>query len=65
MTPLLWDPFYNSMGATVAGGLIGATILVLLVVPLFYILFFRITPRALNWRGVTGNLTQRHRKTHR
>ena len=50
MTPLLWDPFYSSMGATVAGGLIGSTILVLLVVPLFYILFFRITPIALNWR---------------
>ncbi len=45
MTPLLWDPFYCSMGATVAGGLIGSTILVLLVVPLFYVLFFRIKPQ--------------------
>jgi multidrug efflux pump subunit AcrB len=44
MTPLLWDPFYQGLAATVAGGLIGSTILVLLVVPLFYVLFFRIKP---------------------
>ena len=44
MLPLLWDPFFNGMGATVASGLIGSTALVLLVLPLFYILIFRIKP---------------------
>jgi len=44
MTPLIWDPFYQAMAATVAGGLIGSTVLALLVVPLFYVLVFRIRP---------------------
>ncbi len=44
MAPLMWDPFYQGMAATVAGGLIGSTVLALLVVPLFYVLFFRIRP---------------------
>ncbi|MDO4582723.1 MAG: efflux RND transporter permease subunit [Planctomycetia bacterium] len=44
MLPLMWDPFYNSMGATVAGGLIGATALTLLVVPLFYVILYRCYP---------------------
>ena len=44
MTPLLWDPFYAVMGATVASGLIAATVLTLLVVPLFYLLFFWVKP---------------------
>ena len=46
MTPLMWDPFYQGLAATVAGGLIGSTVLVLLVVPLFYMLFYRIKPVA-------------------
>lgn len=44
MAPLMWDPFYQGMAATVAGGLIGSTVLALVVVPLFYVLFFRIRP---------------------
>ena len=44
MTPLIWDAFYQGMAATVAAGLIGSTILALLVVPLFYVLLFRIKP---------------------
>ncbi|MDO4573588.1 MAG: efflux RND transporter permease subunit [Planctomycetia bacterium] len=42
MAPLMWDPFYNSMAVTVAGGLIGATALTLLVVPLFYVILYRV-----------------------
>ncbi|TWU40231.1 Toluene efflux pump membrane transporter TtgB [Novipirellula aureliae] len=42
MLPLIWDPFYKGMAVTVASGLIGSTILTLLVVPLFYVLMFRI-----------------------
>ena len=46
MLPLMWDVFYSSMAATVAGGLIGATILTLIVIPIFYVYFYRIaTPR--------------------
>ena len=44
MTPLIWDPFYKGMAVTVASGLIGSTVLTLLVVPLFYVLVFRIKP---------------------
>ncbi len=44
LSPLLWDPFYKGMAATVASGLIGSTVLTLLVVPLFYVLMFRIKP---------------------
>ena len=40
MAPLVWDPFYKGMAATVASGLIGSTILILLVLPLFYVLAF-------------------------
>jgi multidrug efflux pump subunit AcrB len=47
MAPLMWDPFYQGMAATVAGGLIGSTVLALLVVPLFYVLFFRIRPHKM------------------
>lgn len=45
MIPLIWDQFYKGMAATVAGGLIGSTVLILLVLPLFYVLFFRIKPQ--------------------
>ena len=44
MTPLVADPFYAVMAMTVSGGLVGATVLTLIVVPLFYCLFFRIKP---------------------
>ncbi len=43
MLPLMWDVFYSSMAATVAGGLIGATVLTLIVIPIFYFFFYRIT----------------------
>jgi multidrug efflux pump subunit AcrB len=42
MTPLLSDPFYQVMAATVASGLVAATILTLVVVPLFFKLFYRV-----------------------
>ncbi len=42
MLPLMWDVFYSSMAATVAGGLIGATVLTLIVIPIFYFFFYRI-----------------------
>lgn len=44
MAPLVWDPFYSVMAATVASGLIAATVLTLVVVPLFFLLFFRVKP---------------------
>lgn len=42
MFPLMWDVFYSSMAATVAGGLIGATVLTLIVIPIFYVMFYHI-----------------------
>lgn len=44
MMPLMWHPFYASMGGTIAGGLIGATALTLILVPLLYVLFYRLYP---------------------
>lgn len=42
MTPLVPDPLYASMAVTIMGGLIVATFLTLVVVPVLYSLFFRI-----------------------
>lgn len=42
MTPLLFDSMFGSMAATIMGGLIVATLLVLVVLPVVYSLFYRI-----------------------
>jgi len=41
VAPLLGDPFFKSMAVVIMFGLAFATLLTLLVVPLFYLLFFR------------------------
>jgi multidrug efflux pump subunit AcrB len=42
MLPLLFDAMFGSMAATIMGGLIVATILVLVVLPVVYSLFYRV-----------------------
>ena len=42
MTPLLLHPFFAAMAATIMGGLLVATVLTLLVVPILYTIFFKI-----------------------
>jgi multidrug efflux pump subunit AcrB len=42
MIPLLADDFFVSLAVTVIGGLIFATILTMVVVPVFYAIFFRV-----------------------
>lgn len=42
MLPLLTDSMFGSMAATIMGGLIVATLLVLLILPVVYSLFYRI-----------------------
>ncbi len=42
VAPLLIDPFFKSMAVTIMFGLLFATILTLVVIPLFYAIFFRI-----------------------
>ncbi|EXJ12445.1 efflux RND transporter permease subunit [Nitrincola nitratireducens] len=44
VAPLLVDPFFKSMAVTVMFGLTFATALTLVVLPLFYVLVFRIRP---------------------
>jgi multidrug efflux pump subunit AcrB len=44
MTPLLFDIFWVSMAIAIVFGLTFATVLTLLVAPVLYALFFRITP---------------------
>ena len=44
MLPLLFDSMFGSMAATIMGGLIVATLLVLILLPLLYSLFYRIRP---------------------
>ncbi len=44
MMPLLTDAFFASMAVTISGGLAFATILTLVAVPVFYSLFYGITP---------------------
>ncbi len=45
MIPLLTDPLFASMAATIMGGLFAATFLTLVVVPVLYSLFFRARPQ--------------------
>lgn len=42
VAPLLFDPFFKSMAITIMFGLIFATALTLVVVPLLYAIFFGI-----------------------
>jgi multidrug efflux pump subunit AcrB len=42
VAPLLLDPFFQSMAVTIMFGLIFATVLTLVVVPVLYALFFRV-----------------------
>ncbi|WP_394131376.1 efflux RND transporter permease subunit [Shewanella maritima] len=44
VAPLLIDPFFKSMAVTIMFGLLFATALTLVVIPLYYALFFRIKP---------------------
>lgn len=41
MIPLLTDVFFKAMAVTIIGGLLFATVLTLIVVPVFYLLLFR------------------------
>lgn len=45
MIPLLWDAFFEAMAVTIMGGLTFATILTLVVVPVLYCTFWRITDK--------------------
>ncbi|NLO54787.1 MAG: efflux RND transporter permease subunit [Gammaproteobacteria bacterium] len=42
VAPLLWDPFFKSMAVVIMFGLAFATVLTLVVVPLLYVVIFRI-----------------------
>jgi multidrug efflux pump subunit AcrB len=44
MLPLLGDVFFVDMAVTIMGGLLFATVLTMIVVPVLYVLFFRIHP---------------------
>lgn len=41
MTPLIFDAFFVSMAITIIGGLVFATVLTMVVLPIFYALVFR------------------------
>ncbi len=43
MIPLLWDAFFAAMAVTIMGGLTFATVLTLVVVPVLYCTFFKIS----------------------
>ncbi|MBY5948357.1 efflux RND transporter permease subunit [Photobacterium rosenbergii] len=43
VAPLLIDPFFKSMAVTIMFGLLFATVLTLVVIPLFYALLFRVS----------------------
>ncbi|BCN26208.1 efflux RND transporter permease subunit [Vibrio alfacsensis] len=47
VAPLLIDPFFKSMAVTIMFGLLFATVLTLVVIPLNYALFFRVKPKAV------------------
>jgi multidrug efflux pump subunit AcrB len=41
LIPLLFDPMFGSMAATIMGGLIVATLLVIVVLPVTYTIFYK------------------------
>ena len=41
IVPLLLDPFYSAMAASITGGLLCATLLTLLILPIFYFIFIK------------------------
>ena len=41
MVPLLFDDMFSAMAATIMGGLLAGTIIVLVIIPVLYLLFFR------------------------
>ncbi|MCK6262989.1 efflux RND transporter permease subunit [Vibrio sp. ZSDE26] len=47
VAPLLVDPFFKSMAVTIMFGLLFATVLTLVVIPLNYALFFRVKPKTI------------------
>jgi len=44
MIPLLPDAFFVAMAVTIIGGLVVATVLTMIVVPVFYAIFFGVRP---------------------
>jgi multidrug efflux pump subunit AcrB len=44
MLPLLLDPFFKSLAATFIFGLSFATILTLILLPVLYLIVFRVSP---------------------
>jgi len=55
MTPLLGDVFFKAMAVTIMAGLAFATILTLIIVPVFYAVFFRVP-----YPSKGSNLTKKH-----
>ena len=42
MLPLLPDPMFGGMAATIMGGLLAATVLTIVVIPVLYFIFFKV-----------------------
>jgi multidrug efflux pump subunit AcrB len=51
MIPLLQDPFFVAMSATIMFGLSFACVLTMIVVPVLYAIFFRVHEDARSWPG--------------
>nr|MDT0250724.1 efflux RND transporter permease subunit [Endozoicomonas sp.] len=47
MVPLWTDPLFDQMAATIIGGLVVATILTLLIMPVFYAIFYQVPAPAI------------------
>lgn len=60
MIPLMFDAFFSSMAVTIMGGLMFATILTLIVVPVLFAMFHRIQSPRCNppWRSSADRATK-------
>lgn len=54
MIPLMTSPFWGTMAVAIAGGLLGATILTLFVLPAMYAAWFRVKRDAADGAGFTA-----------
>ena len=53
MAPLLADAFFRDMAITIMFGLLFATVLTLIFVPVLYAIFFKIQPQKVNAEKLT------------
>ena len=59
LIPLLFDVFFGAMAVTIVVGLLFASALTLLVVPVLYVMFFKVRPERSQFQGIQKQVPHR------